>query len=202
MPNNATALARSGRIVVLGTAALVTVFLSIGIRNVWSQQPPVPHAANPAAPIVSSPTLIEPRADQMVPYAVDNAPQTLLSPAVISSQAATLTTPQMSARMSTQPVAYAGQRRSRCCGSRASQGYRSPQVVERHTGIPGMRVTEWRSHHTGLTLSEERRAGIIAISASSPIEVKGDCGPCGVEFPSAPILDGGGAYLNIPDSVW
>ena len=57
-------------------------------------------------------------------------------------------------------------------------------VVERATGVPFMRVSEWPSSRTGLTLTEEQYLSIGA----------GDCAGC------QPFRKP--AYINIPDHVW
>jgi hypothetical protein len=73
-----------------------------------------------------------------------------------------------------------------CLSGGCSAGTRvvgSP-VVERATGVPFMRVSEWPSTRTGLTLTEEQHLLI------------------GTGAPAACQLIPKPAYINIPDHVW
>lgn len=65
-------------------------------------------------------------------------------------------------------------------------------AVDYYRGVPGMRITEWPSTSTGLTLSEEQRMGLTSgVSVSRSVHQAGSC-PLPLKKP----------YFNIPDYVW
>lgn len=173
-----------GTFVLVTSAGLVVMILAVASRDVWSQEYDIPLAPIPEQQVWRSPPETLPSAErhsfpEPVNYQTAASHTKFVQPTIPSADLI----PQDS------PPA----RQCTACSSR----YRNTQVVERATGIPGVRVSEWRSSATGLTLSEEQQFG----AKTNAIPVSGnECQPC--DQRPLPSVKMGRPYLNIPDSVW
>ncbi|MFY9252831.1 MAG: hypothetical protein WAO83_05225 [Fuerstiella sp.] len=86
-------------------------------------------------------------------------------------------------------------------------GHTGGRAVELETGIPGMRVSEWPSASTGLTLSEEQQLqnsgspshGSFCTACGNSAVLPRVIAPVSQTGYSVPIRK---PYLNIPEYVW
>lgn len=186
-------LIQSGRLVVVGTCTLVAMILAIASRNAWSND----SRLVTAIPQESVPRISPARQQaEEIPADAQSANGLREPPPQVPSAPPG---PVMKARSNSQPRVACTECGSHVCLERTScdqrHRIRQRQVVERATGIPGMRVTEWRSAATGLTLSESQQF-------ARPLPDSVGCGPCNRPVSHSQIEYSRTPFLNIPDSVW